>query len=148
MTDLNRNGVTRNPISRMKSNKPTGVFGAIIFFATLLVITLTAVPYGTVEPWSQMLFEIAVFFLMALWLIEGMARGSWWLAPDQRVLLPLVAVLAIAFIQTLPLMPGAQGRAAISAVPYETKLFILRVAAITGTLLLLIRYTDSRICLY
>src|SRR2546426_889174 len=42
-----------------------------IFYALLTIIVLTAVPYGTVEPWWKAVFQCAVFALGCLWIVEG-----------------------------------------------------------------------------
>lgn len=41
----------------------------VILYGMLVLLVLTAIPYGTVEPWSEALFECAVFVFCLLWLI-------------------------------------------------------------------------------
>ncbi|MCA1603259.1 MAG: hypothetical protein LC776_17020, partial [Acidobacteria bacterium] len=72
-----------------------------IFYALLALIVLAAVPYGTVEPWWESGFECAVFVLAASWIIEGLLSGSW-RAGRHTLLVPLLALVVFAFIQTLP----------------------------------------------
>src|SRR5689334_22886936 len=71
-----------------------------VYSALLASIVLFAIPYGTAEPWWEACFEILIFALAALWMIEGGLSGSWrgglWLS------LPLLALAAFAFIQTVP----------------------------------------------
>jgi len=124
---------------------------SFIFYALLCVIALTAIPFGTVQPWWEALFESAIFVLCVLSVVEIMLSG---LGDTSRykLLLPLLALLLFAFLQTLPLKGQNASAAgistaaarAISADPYETRIFILKVAAISLTLALLIRYTKSK----
>jgi len=127
------------------------ILTAFIFYSLLIVIALTAVPYGTVQPWWESFFESAVFALAALSVVEIMLTGLGRVA-KYRLLLPLLALMLFAFIQTLPLK-GVEASAAgissaalrtISADPFETRIFILKVAAISLVLALLVRYTNSR----
>lgn len=119
-----------------------------IFCALLAIITLTAIPYGTVEPWWESLFECAVFALGVLWMLEGAWRGSWSLQ-GQRLLFPLLALIVFALIQTVS-WRGAGETAnvkglwtSLSADPYETWRFALKLLALTILLALLLRYTNS-----
>jgi O-antigen ligase len=125
-----------------------GLLERVIFYALLVVIALTIIPYGTVEPWWESLFECAVLMLGALWIIEGMLSGRW-LVSGSGQLAPLAALIVFAFIQTLPLMrsEGNGGIAiwrAISLSPYETRLFAFKLIGITLAGALLFRYTSSR----
>jgi O-antigen ligase len=120
----------------------------IIFYTLLVLIALAAVPYGTVEPHWEAAFECVVFALMALWLVEGYLRGtfSFQLSP---LLAPLLVLIIFAFLQTIPLwrsqIAGIEIRQAISADFYETRLFAVKVLAITLTLALLIRFTSNHL---
>lgn len=127
------------------------ILESFIFYSLLVTIALTAVPYGTVQPWWEAIFESAVFALSALASLEVMLRGFGNPA-RYRLLLPLLALLLFSFLQTVH-MPGARESVSgiataasrtISADPFETRLFILKMAAIGLTLALLIRYTNSR----
>ena len=122
-----------------------------IFFALLALIALVAVPYGSVHPWWEAAFECAVFALGASWAFEGLLGGGW-RAGGHRMLLPLVALITLAFLQTVPLgwvsagAAGAGGEAwrAASADPYETRRFTLKLLALTLAGMLLLRYTSDR----
>jgi putative inorganic carbon (HCO3(-)) transporter len=108
-----------------------------IFYSLLVIIALTAVPYGTVEPWWESLFECLVLLLTALWIIEGMLSGSWRVG-GRDMLAPLAVLILFALIQTLPQL----GPISISA--YDTRLFAFKLIGITLTGALLMRYTSSR----
>ena len=118
------------------------VLGNVIFYALLTVLSLTAVPYGTVEPWWRAVFECAIFTLSLLWIVDGMLSGTWFVA-QHRLLIPLPALVVFALIQTvLPLRSGSSdpgaGLLPTSFAPYDTKMvaFQLLALAITGGLLL------------
>jgi O-antigen ligase len=115
-----------------------------VFYSLLFIIALTAIPYGTVEPWWQSLFECLIFALVALWIIEGMLRGAWEIS-GRSLLIPLGAIIIYAFIQTLPVRAlSGNNWPTISADPYGTRLVALKVLAIALAGALLWRYTSSR----
>ena len=126
------------------------VLDPFIFYGLLVVITLTAIPYGTVEPWWRSLFECAVFALGMLSAIEGLLRGSWFVK-QHRLLIPLAALVLFALIQaTVPLrtaslgFDGNAGLRPISFAPYDTKLFAFQFLALVISAGLLLRYTTNR----
>ncbi|MBS1787341.1 MAG: O-antigen ligase family protein [Acidobacteria bacterium] len=114
-----------------------------IFSLLLVMIAVLAMPYGAVEAWWESIFECTVFVLTALWIVEGLLRGSWRVG-DVRLFAPLLALGAFAWLQTrswqgATMEAGIQSQdwAAISADPYETQRFVLRLLALvlTGALL-------------
>lgn len=119
-----------------------------IFFSLLALIALAAIPYGTVEAWWVAVFECAVFALTILWLMEGMISG-FWLVRSQRLLWPLLALILLGFVQSVPLeslgreVAGIRIRHAISADPFQTKLVALRLLAILLAWAMLLRYTTN-----
>src|SRR5918911_1658284 len=135
------------PISSARAVKRLGCF---IFYALLVLIALAAIPYGTVQPWWQALFECAVFGLAGLWIIEGYLSGSWQL-DAYRLLWPLVALVVFALLQTVPLHGagdvalGAGGVVwhALSTDPQGTRRWASKVMALVLTGAMLLRYTDS-----
>lgn len=128
-------------------NRAARLLDRAIFFALLALIPLTAIPYGTVQPQWEAAFEGAVFALVALWIIEGLLSGVWHIG-GRPLLVPLLALIAFAFVQTLPLWgasatAGIEWRRTMSADPYETRLLAFKLLALTLTLGLLMRYTSS-----
>jgi O-antigen ligase len=122
----------------------------VIFFSLLALIPLVAVPYGTVEPWWQAVFECTIFLLAVLGIIEGWLSGTWRIN-DWKLFLPLFALAGFAWLQTLPLggvseVEGIQQTFwyALSADPYNTRLFALKLLALSFAGLLLLRYTTSQ----
>src|SRR5438046_197322 len=72
----------------------------IVFSCLLVLIVTTSIPYGTVEPWWEAVFECAVFAITAIWIFKVLVRGSW----DVRglsILLPLITITVYAFAQTV-----------------------------------------------
>lgn len=117
-----------------------------IFGSLLAVLLLTAIPYGTVSPWSEALFECAVFLLSALWLIEGAFSGRWFVR-EHLSLIPLLALAAYMYIQTLPLGAASEAGVSfsrtISADPFGTRLALYKFIALLLTGALLWRYMES-----
>jgi O-antigen ligase len=124
---------------------------SIVFFALLMLIPLVAIPYGAAEPWWQEFFEVAVFSLAALWLIEGYLSGSWNFSA-YFLLLPLLALTGFAFLQTVPLNgssnePFDVGKTmwhAISADPHGTRRWVAKMLALILVAAMLLRYTSDR----
>ena len=118
----------------------------LVFSALIILIALTPIPYGTVEPWWKAAFVSAVFAICILALIESLITGRIEIH-GRSVLLPMLALSALAFLQTLSL--GARTEAnlqvwnAISADPYQTRFFALQMLALTAFLALLYRYAST-----
>jgi O-antigen ligase len=128
------------------------ILGSIVFYALLFTIALSAIPYGTVQPWWQALFQCAVFLLAALGFVEAYLKGSWEIK-TYRLLYPLLALAVFALIQTLPLRSGAgeerpqiYGDAwrALSADPHGTRQWFLKMLALILVGAMLLRYTSER----
>jgi putative inorganic carbon (HCO3(-)) transporter len=119
----------------------------MIFSGLLLLIILVPVPYGTVEPWWEAVFECSVFALAALWLIDGLRSGRLLVRDHWVLLAPLLTLVVYAFLQTIPLLeqstPLGPSRRPISFDPYETRLVVTKLLALILVLALLLRYTDS-----
>jgi O-antigen ligase len=118
-----------------------------IFAGLVAVTTLAVVPYGSVDPWWEGIFEAAVFALGALWMVEGALGGGGWFVAAHRVLLPLVVLLLFAVGQTFSYgvvrVAGVATRATLSADPFETVRFVLKLASLMLLAALWLRYTSS-----
>src|SRR2546425_4838158 len=79
-----------------------GLLDCIIFYGLVLLLPLVAVPYGTVTPGWEAVFECTVFGLGCLWVIEGLLSHSWQLK-GFPLLLPLLALVVLALFQTITL---------------------------------------------
>ena len=114
----------------------------LVFGALLTLIVITPIPYGTVEPWWKAAFVCAVFAISILALIDNPTY-----IPGKNILLPMLALAALAFIQTLSLGSRTEANLAvwnaISADPYQTRFFALQMLALTAFLALLYRYAST-----
>jgi len=122
----------RETVLKLLSN---GIFGSLVG-----LIIIAAIPYGTVEPWWKAAFACAVFAICIVAIIEMMVSGSHRITGGS-VLLPMLALTALAFVQTLSF--GSDTWNAISADPFQTRFFALQMLALTASLALLYRYTNS-----
>jgi len=127
-----------------------------IFVALLLLIVLAAVAYGGSDPWWKSVFTCLIFGVGAFAAIE-LALSKRPSVINLRLLLPILVLIAFALVQTIP-SPRSNGASlgisyrlwnAISADPYETKLFALHLTGLALFAGLLFRYaaTESRLSL-
>jgi O-antigen ligase len=118
-----------------------------VFYSLVLTIALVAIPYGTVEPRWEAVFECAVFMLGLLWIIHGFFNGAW-TQGSVRVFYPMIALVALALVQSLHLwqMDWAGNKVwyAISADPFESRRFALKTGALILAGVMLVRYTGTR----
>jgi O-antigen ligase len=127
-----------------------GVLSSIVFVSLLCLIILTAIPYGTSQAWWKALFVCAVFTLAILWLLEGLISDVW-LKDSWPLALPLAALALFSLLQTFAFGNQSTNPAgipfapwnAISADPYQTRFFVLKLLALTMAGVLLFRYGSS-----
>ena len=93
--------------------------------------------------------KLTVFGFTILWIVESSLYGAFWVR-EHRLLLPLCTLVVFAAIQSLtlgkavaPAVAGGSVSRALSADPFETWRFALKLLAITLTLGMLLRYTTS-----
>lgn len=98
--------------------------------ALLALIIITAIPYGTVEPWWKSAFICVIFLICVVAIIERPPRIN-----ADFVLLPMVALSALAYVQSLS--------TSISADPFQSAFFALQMLALTAFLALLYRYANT-----
>lgn len=109
------------------------MFSKIIFALLMSVVVLAPLPYGTVEPWWKAFFVCAVFGICILAVIEIAISNQ----PQLKlpsVLLPLLALTALAFLQS---WTGS------SADSFQTRFFALQLLALSAFLALLYRYAAT-----
>jgi O-antigen ligase len=104
----------------------------VIFTGLLALMFITAIPYGSVEPWWEAVFSALIFILAALWAIDGALCGTWFV-PQHVLAIPAVFLTFYAFVQSWTM----------SFDPYETHLVAMHLAALTLAGILLVRYTSS-----
>ncbi len=125
------------------------ILGKAIYVLLLGLIVVTAIPYGTAEPWWKAFFICAVFVICIVALLDTLSNGFRGAIP-LGLLIPLLAIVAFALMQSFSL--GSQtltsipysGRRAISADPPVTQFFALQVLALTLAAALLYRYVSNR----
>jgi O-antigen ligase len=119
---------------------------ATIFYGLVGVLVFVPLPYGSVEPWSQAVFECAVFVLGLLWCLHA-ALNRTWAMPDLRLLLPLIALAVLATLQSLSWsqgnVAGVGAVQALSADPFESWIFAMRVLALTAVGMMAVRFTHN-----
>lgn len=110
------------------------------------MLIFAPLPYGSVEPWSQAVFQSAVFTLGFLWCIHATLNREW-AAPDLRLFFPLIALAALATLQSLAWsqgnIAGVRVVQALSADPFESWIFAMRLAALTLAGVIAVRFTHS-----
>jgi O-antigen ligase len=117
----------------------------LIFASLLIIIALTAIPYGTVQPWWISIFECLVFLIAMLAVVEALISKSWTLS--LTLVAPVLALVLFAVLQSLPLFSGLEPispRTSLSADPHGTRLFAIQLFALALIAILLQRYTSSK----
>ena len=119
------------------------VIRGAVFVALLALLAISAVPYGTVEPWWKAAFVCAVFAICILAIVESGSLKF----ENGSILLPMLALTVWAFVQTIALgsqeIAGITIRNTISADAFQTRFFALQMLALTAWLALLYRYAST-----
>src|SRR5256714_12137610 len=133
----------RGPSSRVRALR---LLDATIFYGLIGVLVFAPLPYGSVEPWWQALFECAVFALGLLWCLHATLNRSWAL-PDLRLFFPLIALAVLATLQSLSWsqgnIAGVRVVQALSADPFESWIFAIRLLALTAAGVMAVRFTHN-----
>jgi len=74
---------TERPERQSKRERLARLTGQAIFFCSLLLMALAAIPYGSVEFWWTSFFELGVFALTALWAFESLLGQGFRLGPAE-----------------------------------------------------------------
>lgn len=99
----------------------------VIFYALLLLLALTPLPYGAVETWSTALWEICVFAVTLMWAAQSAIEGRLKIAANPLAL-PMIALLIVAIVQILPMASGGD-RQTISYDAYVTSQAAIKIFA-------------------
>jgi O-antigen ligase len=124
------------------------VLSRAIFGSLVILIVLTAIAYGTADPWWKAIFSSLVFMVSIAWVVEGWLTGSW-STGGESVLLPMVVLAAFSLVQTISFGGGSAGDVsrqflnAISADPYQTRFFVMQLVALTVAGALFYRYAGT-----
>jgi len=117
------------------------ILSKAVFAALVALMVIAAIPYGTVEPWWKAAFVCAVLAICIVAIIEMLvARAN--RVEGSTVLLPMLALSALAFLQTLSI-GSSNVWSAISADPFQSRFFALQILALTVLLALLYRYANT-----
>jgi O-antigen ligase len=135
---MERRDAAEAPGLPVSENRWARRLSAVIFYALLALLPLSAAPYASVEPWWGAFFNALVFLLAALWAVEGALAGRWFSRAHLLVVPPLL-LAAFTLLQSAPL----PGLGTISFDPYESRLAAARLAAFAACAALLIRHTDT-----
>lgn len=123
------------------------IFDRVIFHGLLLTIVITAIPYGSVQPWWIALFECAIFVLAMVAVVDLIITKER-LPAGASVALPLLALCLFLLFQSLPLFASGNAvipdlRLAISADPHTTQLLAIKLLAFVLAGVLLLRYVNT-----
>lgn len=116
------------------------------YLSLLVTLVLTAIPYGTVQPWWISIFECLVFVIAMLAVVESAINKAWRF--DVSLVAPLGLLALFAIAQSLPLFSGpgpVNPRSAISADPFGSRLFAVQLIALVLVALLLVHYTSTKL---
>src|SRR2546426_8581006 len=124
------------------------VIDPVVFYSLLALIALAAIPYGTVEPWWNALFQCLIFALAGLCVIERLFRGGT-KRQNYRLFLPAAALIVFALVQTIPWSSSSIGGTenvarTLSADVFQTRLFIIQFGALVLAGWMLMLYTTSQ----
>ena len=122
-----------------------GFLDRLVYYCLLATIVLTAIPYGTVQPWWISIVECLVFVIAMFAVVDISIRRN--LRIDLPLIAPLLALVLFALIQSVPLFPASgplRHFASISADPFSTRLFAVELIALILVALLLSHYVTTK----
>jgi O-antigen ligase len=129
------------------SIEPGALLERLLFLSLLAVICLTAAPYGTISPWWESAFAGLVFISGAVRVAHGLLNRDPRLG-GPGLLLPPLLLACYSLVQTIPLVsPGPSAGPAllpVSADPYESWRFTVKLLALIMFGELLLKYTTDR----
>jgi O-antigen ligase len=114
--------------------------GAVLFYSVLAVIGLAAIPYGAAEPWWKAALQCAIFLIAGVTVAQKTITIEH-LKRDWRIFVPAASLIGYALIQTIP---GRQSGVTISADVFQTRLFVLQLAALLILGWLLVQHLERR----
>ena len=115
------------------------VLGWAIYVALLALLILTALAYGGADPWWKAFFTCLIFAVGILAALEMILTDTRSIA-GLKTLFPILVLIVFSLLQTIPL-PQSVGSNngigyrlwnAISADPYETRVFALQLLGLPG----------------
>ncbi len=120
--------------------------GRVIFVSLLVVVVLAAIPYGTVEPWWIAIFECLIFLLAMLVVIDGFIGKSWQFGHLTLAAPLVILILFILFQSFSPFSATGSSnlKSALSADPYTSRLFAIKLLALVVAGVALQFYASSK----
>jgi len=124
-------------MERTLALRAAALLGNTIFISLLLLLMLAAAAYGGSDPWVKSILTSLIFGVGALAAIEFMVSDNRQIS-GLPILLPILVLIAFSLSQTIP-APRSNGASfgisyriwnAISADPYETRIFALQLTGL------------------
>ena len=112
----------------------------LLFLGAVGVVFWAPLPFGSVEPWAVGILRIAAFGLVILWAVRSALTGALNVSTSPLQLV-LYAAVALAFLQTLPILSDG---ARISVDPFSTRQTALTLLAFALLFSLLLSVLDRR----
>ena len=147
-SSLGARGLSKTAFSRAAVSR---AIAATVFYSLLIVMALTAIPYGAAEPWWKALADCLILVLAAFGLIGRLLDGQVHDAAGHhgyQLVFPLLVLITFAFIQTVSWFGSATVAETalpntLSADVFQTRLFIIHLCVLILAGWLLVRYTTS-----
>ena len=120
----------------------------VLFGSLLLLICVTAIPYGTSQPWWKALFICFILLTTIVAAIEVLVNGARRIE-GIRLVVPAAVLILFAFLQTVSLPGTAVGALSvaawntISADPHQTRFTAMQLIALMLVVLLVFRYVNT-----
>ena len=120
-----------------------GTLDNLISLGLLLLLVFTALAFGTVEPWSLAVFELATVFLLAFWCIKGAIEGqiSLLLPP---IVWPLLVLFGFGLLQSIVITEADGQRKSLSVDVEATRLTVLTLFCLICVLLMFANFLVRR----
>jgi O-antigen ligase len=112
------------------------------FTSLIAIMLLVSIPYGGAEPWWESLFQSAIMLLTALWAIRYTFNKAK-LPSELPVFVPLILVVVLAVIQTLPLN-SSYPWVSISYDPFATLLSTLKILSLISLMMLVSVHVSTK----
>jgi O-antigen ligase len=122
------------------------------FFCILMLVAITATPFGMANPLWEVILTCSIFLLAALKITGEILHGKGGWGEYKMVFAPFLCLLIFSFIQTIQLKTGNRDLAglernnwwALSFDPSETRRFAFKLLAFMLFGYLILRYTNSQ----
>lgn len=143
------NAPQKQHLSNSPLIKKNHFFEVIAYYGLLCVTFLSAIPYGTVEPWFKLLFVFLTSVFVIFRVLEAILNRSN-IFSNKVFFAPLIGIIVVAIIQINPLRelngifsPSPSFQNPISLNIYETKNFIIIFFGLLILAETLLHYTNS-----